>query len=38
MLEDGSPYEVPGTLQFSEVTVDQGFMFVQLTTSPGTTR
>src|SRR3984893_1612284 len=24
MLEDGSPYELPGTLQFSEVTVDQG--------------
>ena len=24
LLEDGSPYESPGTLQFSEVTVDQG--------------
>jgi membrane fusion protein, multidrug efflux system len=24
MLEDGSLYELPGTLQFSEVTVDQG--------------
>jgi membrane fusion protein (multidrug efflux system) len=24
MLEDGSPYELQGTLQFSEVTVDQG--------------
>jgi membrane fusion protein (multidrug efflux system) len=24
MLEDGSPYELPGTLQFSEVTVNQG--------------
>jgi membrane fusion protein, multidrug efflux system len=24
LLEDGSPYETPGTLQFSEVTVDQG--------------
>jgi len=24
LLEDGSPYEFPGTLQFSEVTVDQG--------------
>jgi membrane fusion protein (multidrug efflux system) len=24
MLEDGSPYELPGTLEFSEVTVDQG--------------
>jgi membrane fusion protein (multidrug efflux system) len=24
MLEDGSPYGLPGTLQFSEVTVDQG--------------
>ena len=24
MLEDGSSYELPGTLQFSEVTVDQG--------------
>jgi membrane fusion protein, multidrug efflux system len=23
-LEDGSPYELPGTLQFSEVTVDEG--------------
>jgi membrane fusion protein (multidrug efflux system) len=23
-LEDGSPYDQPGTLQFSEVTVDQG--------------
>jgi membrane fusion protein (multidrug efflux system) len=24
LLEDGSPYEAPGTLQFSEVTVDEG--------------
>ena len=24
LLEDGSPYEFAGTLQFSEVTVDQG--------------
>jgi membrane fusion protein (multidrug efflux system) len=24
LLEDGTPYEFPGTLQFSEVTVDQG--------------
>ncbi len=24
LLEDGSPYESPGTLEFSEVTVDQG--------------
>jgi membrane fusion protein, multidrug efflux system len=24
LLEDGSPFESPGTLQFSEVTVDQG--------------
>jgi len=24
LLEDGSQYELPGTLQFSEVTVDQG--------------
>jgi membrane fusion protein (multidrug efflux system) len=24
LLEDGSPYDSPGTLQFSEVTVDQG--------------
>jgi membrane fusion protein (multidrug efflux system) len=24
LLEDGTPYESPGTLQFSEVTVDQG--------------
>lgn len=24
LLEDGSPYEIPGTLQFTEVTVDQG--------------
>jgi membrane fusion protein, multidrug efflux system len=24
LLEDGSPYESPGALQFSEVTVDQG--------------
>jgi len=24
VLEDGSPYELPGTLEFSEVTVDQG--------------
>jgi membrane fusion protein (multidrug efflux system) len=30
VLEDGTPYEFPGTLQFSEVTVDQGTASVTL--------